>query len=124
MNGEGAALLDGEEIGTDFLPLELDELNQHPCMLSMICVLKHMERNHIIPSLTSAENGAVQQSGTITTMTLIVNTQQSSVANEMPLWMLPLHKRFSDPTTALNIKLFLLRLIIQTHTIFKPYARY
>jgi len=77
----------------------MDELNLHPCMVPMICLLKHMETNGIISSNT--------------------NTQ-----SDMPPWMICLYKKFSDPTVGFNIKLFLMRLITHTHTIFKPYARY
>jgi DNA-dependent protein kinase catalytic subunit len=43
---------------------------------------------------------------------------------DMPPWMICLHKKFSDQMVGFNIKLFLMRLITHTHTIFKPYARY
>ncbi len=91
------ALIEGkdDELGSHFLEIEMDELNLHPCMIPMICLLKHMETT-----------------GIITTQT------------DMPPWMTCLYKKFSDPTVGLNIKLFLMRLITHTHTIFKPYARY
>jgi DNA-dependent protein kinase catalytic subunit len=73
----------------------MDELNLHPCMVPMVCLLKHMSTNGIIPS-----------------------------QSDMPPWMICLYKKFSDLTVTFNIKLFLMRLIIHTHTIFKPYARY
>ncbi|CAF0948619.1 unnamed protein product, partial [Didymodactylos carnosus] len=120
-NGD-AAILEFEDDNTDFLDMEVDKLNQHPCMVMMICLLKHMEHNHIIPTtiITTGENGST----TTTNGTgNIVHSQPSSMA-DMPTWMSYLHKKFSDPTTHTNIKLFLLRLIVHTHTIFKPYSRF
>ncbi|CAF5018347.1 unnamed protein product [Rotaria sp. Silwood1] len=38
--------------------------------------------------------------------------------------MICMYKKFSDPLITFNIKLFLMCLIIHTHTIFKPYACY
>ncbi|CAF1392236.1 unnamed protein product [Adineta steineri] len=94
------ALIEGtsdDEIGTDLIEIEMDELNLHPCMIPMVCLLKHMETNGITSS----------------------NTQ-----SDMPPWMICLYKKFNDPTIGFNIKLFIMRLITHTHTIFKPYARY
>ena len=91
------ALIEGtdDELGMQVLQIEMDELNLHPCMVPMICLLKHMQTNGITP-----------------------------VQNDMPPWMACLYKKFSEVTVGLNIKLFLMRLITHTHTIFKPYARY
>ena len=75
--------------------MEMDELNLHPCMVPMICLLKHMETNGI-----------------------------TTIQSDMPPWMICLYKKFSDPTIAFNIRLFIMRLITHTHTIFKCYARY
>jgi DNA-dependent protein kinase catalytic subunit len=100
---DGPALIEGsdDELGTEFIDMEMDELNLHPCMVPMVCLLKHMEASGITPS--------------------VENPSQSS---EMPAWMICMYKKFSDPLLSFNIKLFLMRLIIHTHTIFKPYARY
>ena len=91
------ALIEGsdDEIGSEFIDMEMDELNLHPCMVPMVCLLKHMETSGII-----------------------------SQSTDMPAWMICLYKKFSDPLLAFNIKLFIMRLIIHTHSIFKPYARY
>ena len=91
------ALIEGtdDQLGSNYLQIEMDQLNLHPSMVPMICLLKHM-----------------QSTGIITPQT------------DMPPWMICLYKKFSEPTVALNIKLFLMRLITHTHTIFKPYARF
>ncbi|CAF1316968.1 unnamed protein product [Adineta steineri] len=101
---DGPALIEGsdDELGTEFIDMEMDELNLHPCMVPMVCLLKHMENSGIIPLLN----------------------ENSSQTSDMPAWMICMYKKFSDPLLSFNIKLFLMRLIIHTHTIFKPYARY
>ena len=74
----------------------MDELNLHPCMVPMICLLKHMENIGIGSTNTS----------------------------DMPPWMICLYEKLNDPIVILNMKLFLMRLITHTHGIFQPYARY
>ncbi|CAF1382145.1 unnamed protein product [Rotaria sordida] len=99
-NDLNKTLIEGsdDEIGSEFIDMEMNERNLHPCMVPMVCLLKHMETNGIIP----------------------INDHISDI----PLWMICMYKKFSDPLISFNIKLFLMRLIIDTHTIFKPYARY
>ncbi|CAF2126538.1 unnamed protein product [Rotaria magnacalcarata] len=46
------------------------------------------------------------------------------VQSDMPPWMICLYKNFSETTLAFNIKLFIMRFITHTNTIFEPYARY
>lgn len=36
-------------IQDDILELEMDELNQHECMAPMTALIKHMQRNGILP---------------------------------------------------------------------------
>lgn len=102
-DNDGPALIEGsdDEIGSEFIDMEMDELNLHPCMVPMVCLLKHMEASGITPT-----------------------HETFSQSLEMPPWMICMYKKFSDPLLTFNIKLFLMRLIIHTHTIFKPYARY
>lgn len=92
------ALIEGtndDQLGSNLLQIEMDQLNLHPCMVPMICLLKHMQTMGIITPQT-----------------------------DMPPWMICLYNKFREPTVAWNIRLFLMRLITHTHTIFKPYARY
>ena len=103
---DGPALIQGtdDELGSEFIDMEMDDLNLHPCMVPMVCLLKHMENSGITP---------------------LVNTSSSqSQSLEMPAWMICLYRKFSDPLLSFNIKLFLMRVIVHTHSIFKPYARY
>ena len=97
-DGDRPALIEGssEAEPSEFIEMEIDELNLHPCMIPLVCLLKHMESNGI----------------------------SSSTSSEMPPWMICLYKRFHDPAVHLNIKLFLMRLLTHTHRLFRPYARY
>ena len=97
---DGPALIDGaEDDDTDVIDIEMDDLNQHPCMIPMVCLLKHMEATGIA-------------------------TTNALTPTDMPPWMICLYKKFHDTSVPLNIKLFLMRLITHTHRIFRPFARY
>ncbi|XP_069477126.1 DNA-dependent protein kinase catalytic subunit [Ambystoma mexicanum] len=84
----------------DFMDLEMDELNQHDCMSAMIGLLKHMQSNQITPKV---EEGVIPQ--------------------DLPPWMKFLHGKLSNPSTSLNIRLFIAKLVVNTEEVFQPYAR-
>ncbi|XP_029105413.1 DNA-dependent protein kinase catalytic subunit-like [Scleropages formosus] len=81
--------------------LEMDELNQHECMTSMTMLLKHMQRNNITPKV-----------------------EQGSFPSDLPPWMKFLHSKLSNPSTQLNIRLFIAKLIINAEEVFRPYAKF
>ncbi|KAM6971354.1 DNA-dependent protein kinase catalytic subunit isoform 1-T1 [Tautogolabrus adspersus] len=81
--------------------LEMDELNQHECMASMTALIGHMQRNNITPKVE----------------------QQGSTPSDLPSWMKFLHTKLSNPSTPLNIRLFISKLIINTDEVFRPYAK-
>ncbi|XP_034415705.1 DNA-dependent protein kinase catalytic subunit [Cyclopterus lumpus] len=81
--------------------LEMDELNQHECMVTMTALIGHMLRNNITPK-----------------------TEQGSMQSELPPWMKFLHGKLSNPATPLNIRLFISKLIINTEEVFRPYAKH
>ncbi|XP_061175418.1 DNA-dependent protein kinase catalytic subunit-like [Saccostrea echinata] len=83
----------------DYVELEMDDLNQHECMATMIALLKHMQRANIIPLV------------------------ESGVVPELPAWMKCLNDKLKNPRTHINIKYFIVKLIINTAEIFRPYAR-
>uniref|UniRef100_A0A8C5WDN6 DNA-dependent protein kinase catalytic subunit n=1 Tax=Leptobrachium leishanense TaxID=445787 RepID=A0A8C5WDN6_9ANUR len=85
----------------DFLEFEMDELNQHECMTAMTCLVKHMKRNEITPKV---EEGVSPQ--------------------ELPPWMKFLHVKLGNPSTPLNIRLFITKLIVNAEEVFRPYARF
>ncbi|XP_065804989.1 DNA-dependent protein kinase catalytic subunit isoform X1 [Labrus bergylta] len=82
--------------------LEMDELNQHECMVSMAALIGHMQRNNITPKVE----------------------QQGSTPSDLPPWMKFLHTKLSNPSTPLNIRLFISKLIINTEEVFRPYAKH
>ncbi|TWW70550.1 DNA-dependent protein kinase catalytic subunit [Takifugu flavidus] len=81
--------------------LEMDELNQHECMATLTGLIGHMHRNNITPK-----------------------TDQENAPAELPPWMKYLHTKLSNPTTHLNIRLFIAKMIINTEEVFRPYAKY
>ncbi|XP_037658373.1 DNA-dependent protein kinase catalytic subunit [Choloepus didactylus] len=86
---------------SDTLELEMDELNQHECMTSMTALIKHMQRNQVIPKV-----------------------EEGSVPTNLPPWMKFLHDKLGNPTVPLNIRLFLAKLVINTEEVFRPYAKH
>ncbi|GAB5583955.1 DNA-dependent protein kinase catalytic subunit isoform X1 [Prionailurus iriomotensis] len=83
------------------LELEMDELNQHECMATMTALIKHMQRNQILPK-----------------------REEGSVPSSLPPWMKFLHDKLGNPSVSLNIRLFLAKLVINTEEVFRPYAKY
>ncbi|KAM4534321.1 DNA-dependent protein kinase catalytic subunit isoform 1-T1 [Odontesthes bonariensis] len=81
--------------------LEMDELNQHECMAAMAALIGHMQRNNINPKI-----------------------EEGNVPSELPPWMKFLHGKLSNPSTPLNIRLFISKLIVNTEEVFRPYAKH
>nr|QOY44576.1 DNA-dependent protein kinase catalytic subunit [Alvinella pompejana] len=84
----------------DYVEIEMDELNKHECMAPLIGLLKHMARNNITPSVTKGETPA-----------------------SLPTWMSNIKNKLQCPSTSRNTRLFLVKLIINTEEVFKPYAK-
>ncbi|XP_070581112.1 DNA-dependent protein kinase catalytic subunit-like [Ptychodera flava] len=85
----------------DYLEMEMDELNKHECMATMTAVLKHMDRNKVTPEVA-----------------------KGTKPTEMPGWMSYLNKKLINSSTHSNVKLFIVKLIINTAEVFRPYARF
>ncbi|KAJ8369167.1 hypothetical protein SKAU_G00091950 [Synaphobranchus kaupii] len=83
------------------IELEMDELNQHECMATMITLVRHMQRISITPSV-----------------------EQGPEPSELPPWMKFLQGKLGNSSTQLNIRLFIAKLIINTEEIFRPYAKF
>ncbi|XP_076840848.1 DNA-dependent protein kinase catalytic subunit [Brachyhypopomus gauderio] len=81
--------------------LEMDELNQHECMAAMMALFTHMQRQGITPTV-----------------------EEGVMPSDLPPWMKFLHGKLANPSTPLNIRLFIAKLIINTEEIFRPYARH
>ncbi|XP_062849596.1 DNA-dependent protein kinase catalytic subunit [Trichomycterus rosablanca] len=81
--------------------LEMDELNQHECMATMTALFHHMQRNNITPKV-----------------------EEGVIPTDLPPWMKFLHGKLMNPSTLLNIRLFIAKLIINTEEVFRPYAKH
>lgn len=81
--------------------IELDDLNQHDSMTSFVELIQSLVVNKITP---------IYEIGHIPT--------------DMPPWMSFLHKKISDVYTHENVKLFIIRAIINTQQVFKSYAKF
>uniref|UniRef100_A0A9J8AJD6 DNA-dependent protein kinase catalytic subunit n=1 Tax=Cyprinus carpio carpio TaxID=630221 RepID=A0A9J8AJD6_CYPCA len=81
--------------------LEMDELNQHECMANMTALLRHMQRNNITPKI-----------------------EEGVTPSDLPPWMKFLQGKLDNPSTPLNIRLFIAKLIINAEEIFRPYAKH
>ncbi|XP_075444614.1 LOW QUALITY PROTEIN: DNA-dependent protein kinase catalytic subunit [Ascaphus truei] len=85
----------------DVMEFEMDELNQHECMAAVTGLIKHMQRNEITPKV-----------------------EEGVIPPDLPPWMKFLHGKLGNPSTPLNIRLFLSKLIINTEEVFRPYAKF
>ncbi|XP_065336911.1 DNA-dependent protein kinase catalytic subunit-like [Cloeon dipterum] len=72
--------------------LELDSINKHPCM-PIIC-------------------GVIKKLGAKITLQ----------PDELPAWMSNIKKTLEDPSTKPNVKLFLVKVMLNTEDVFRPYA--
>ncbi|KAL3877683.1 hypothetical protein ACJMK2_035352, partial [Sinanodonta woodiana] len=97
--------LDDENVSVnveeDFVELEMDELNQHECMPSLIALLQHMQRTGVTPEI-----------------------KPGTAVAQMPPWMMYLNSKMSSASSHFNVKLFIAKLIINTSEIFQPYAKF
>eukprot|EP01105_Mastigella_eilhardi_P003802 TRINITY_DN1496_c0_g1_i7.p1 TRINITY_DN1496_c0_g1~~TRINITY_DN1496_c0_g1_i7.p1 ORF type:complete len:3703 (-),score=882.72 TRINITY_DN1496_c0_g1_i7:1157-12265(-) len=73
-------------------PIELDELNEHPCMPVMLKLVDH------------------------------ITTKFKYAPGEVPKWMTELNNKFCSPSTHENVKLFILKLIINRPSVFEHWA--
>lgn len=81
--------------------LELDDLNQHECMCAFVELLQSLVVNKITPIY-----------------------DRGHVPSEMPPWMSFLQRKCVDVYAHDNIKLFILRGLMNAKQIFRAYARF
>ncbi|KAF8937820.1 hypothetical protein BGZ58_002088 [Dissophora ornata] len=79
--------------------LELDTINSNPCMKMILLVIKEL---HI--SITPPPKEMAREEGS------------------MPSWMKDIHRKLTNPNTALNVRLFLAKIIINMPEAFEMYA--
>lgn len=85
-----------EESHEKSLDLEMDSVNKHMCMKAIIQVIRDMNEMF-------GENWTSQH---------------------MPVWMQALHIEISKTECPLNVKIFILKILINNQDIFMPYARF
>ncbi|KAF9952253.1 hypothetical protein BGZ65_005409, partial [Modicella reniformis] len=79
--------------------LELDAINSNPCMKMILLIIKELHTSITPPPKEMAR-------------------EESS----MPSWMKDIHRKLTNPNTALNIRLFLAKVIINMPEAFEMYA--
>ncbi|XP_068093458.1 DNA-dependent protein kinase catalytic subunit isoform X2 [Hyperolius riggenbachi] len=89
------------EAPEDVMEFEMDELNQHECMAAMSGLIKHMQRNEITPKV-----------------------DEDNTPQDLPPWMKYLHLKLGNPSSPLNVRLFISKLIVNTEEVFRPYAKF
>ena len=87
----------------NMIDIEVDTLNDHECMGHLISILRHMSDKEMYP---------------------IPRTIEERMHAKLPGWMQSLKSKLMDPNTQNNIKLYILRLILNCNEIFEPFARY
>lgn len=92
-----------ENVDTDtgYALLEMDELNQHEVMAPLVALLRHMQNVNITPKVPVGQK-----------------------CSEMPPWMEKLHKKMTANSTHVNVKIFIVKLILNTAEIFEAYASF
>jgi DNA-dependent protein kinase catalytic subunit len=82
--------------------IEIDSLNDHECMSHLISVIRYMHDKE---------------------MYLIPRNEEERRTSKLPTWMQSIKSKLMDPTTTeRNIKLLLLRLILNSKEIFLPFT--
>ena len=87
----------------NMIDIEVDPLNDHECMGNLISILRHMSDKEMYP---------------------IPRTEEERTHARLPGWMQSLKLKLVDPRTENNIKLYLLRLILNCNEVFEPFAKY
>ena len=83
------------------IEIEIDSLNDHECMSHLISIIRYMHDK---------------------AMYVIPKNDEERRTSKLPSWMQSMKSKLMDPTTETNIKLFLLRLILNSKEIFLPFT--
>lgn len=83
----------------DATMIEMDDLNNHPCMITFLNLIRHMRDNKVYSVPTSGD------------------------VVEQPSWMACLHKKLTDATSHINAKLFIAKMVVNEAKIFEPFAQ-
>lgn len=83
------------------IEIEIDELNQHECMCHFVELIQSLVVNKITPVY-----------------------ERGQIPSDMPPWMSFLHRKITDVYTHENVKLFIIRGIVNSRHIFRSYAKF
>jgi DNA-dependent protein kinase catalytic subunit len=89
------------ETNDDEIEIDMDDLNQHESLCTCVELIQSLVRNRLTPVY-----------------------DKDQVPTEMPLWMQFFHRKISSLETHENVKLFLIRSIVNTQHVFKCYAKF
>jgi len=95
--------LKGEDTNDENLSIEIemDDLNQHECMCAFVELIQSLVVNKITPIY-----------------------EKGHMPSDMPPWMSFLHRKVNDIYTNENVKLFIIRALINVQHVFKSYAKF
>ena len=88
---------------TSVVEIEIDSLNDHESMSHLISLIRYMRDKEMYP---------------------IPQTEKELENAKIPSWMQSLKSKLIDQKTDANIKLFILRLILNSNEIFQPFAKH
>ncbi|GJJ77035.1 DNA-dependent protein kinase catalytic subunit [Entomortierella parvispora] len=97
--GEGQKVVETKTDPSQESTLELDELNKNPCMKMILLAIKELHSSITPPPAELATEDAA-----------------------MPSWMRDLYRKFVNPSSPLNVRLFLAKIIINMPEAFEMYA--
>lgn len=95
-----ARTMDGDlNVESTEVILEADDLNQHECMATLCGLIRHMMDRGISP-----------------------HPEPGTLADKLPPWMAQLHKCLDDSRQLINVRLLLIKVLLNTSDKFRPYA--
>ena len=83
--------------------IEVDSLNDHECMSHIISIIRYMNEKEMFP---------------------VPHPEQERMECKLPSWMQSLKTKLMSQTTDTNIKLYILRLILNTSDVFQPFSNH
>ena len=87
--------------------IELDSLNMHPCMLTLLRTLDFMEE-HFGSGWPTFETAAAASG--------------AAAMKLMPSWMQAMHRRMSDTEASVNARLLICKVILNRPALFRPFS--
>ena len=88
---------------TSLVEIEVDSLNDHECMSHLISIIRYMKDKEMYP---------------------VPQTEEERKTVKLPSWMHSLKSKLIAETTEANVKLFIIRLILNSNETFQPFAKH